>query len=127
MAYPKITYVDANGDAQVLLFQMPPVKHPAAWKTAERTDSFATAGDKQSWHQRTDNFLDINMSYATRGEEIESWNQFLDFALTGDEFEYYPDADADVHETYTLDDTDYKPEFAFLDTFQFQLKLRKAV
>lgn len=127
MANPKIMYTDSNDEAQALLFRYPPVKKPGSWLGAVRTDTIATAGDKQSWHFRTDEFLDLNMAYVEIGEDFDAWDQFLRFALTGDEFEYYPDADVDVHFTCTLEDTDFKPDFVAYGLRQFQLKLRKAV
>lgn len=137
MSYPKIIYnVEGLGD-QTLTFSFPPVEKAGAdlvhEKKANREDTISVAGLKQSWFLHTDNFRTLQMNFVPI-EDLVSWETFIDFALEGHAFDYYPDASQPEFVSYTLDDTDWKPAYsqkgvsAGVSGLQkFTLKLRKEV
>lgn len=126
MAFPKITYND--GAAQTLPFYLPPIGKPFAWRDAVRHDSVSSGGVKQTAVERVDEFLEINMAFVEPTDDIAAWHAFMTWAILGGEFEYFPDADVDVSDTYTLEDTTWKAERAAArQWYKFKLKFRKAV
>lgn len=128
MAYPKIQWTDADGNQHTVLFQLPPTSKPYRDREATRTDTLSTAGVKQSVWLRTDDFLDITMNYVEVEDDIQAFDDFMDFALQGNSFLYFPDAENDQDSTsYTLEDTSWKPQFACYRYFKFVLRFRKEV
>ncbi|HET9179022.1 MAG TPA: hypothetical protein VFQ24_11755 [Terriglobia bacterium] len=92
MANPKIVYTPAGGGEQVLNFSSAPRQQPGYSKSAVRHDNISTAGVRESVLERIDTFLEINVDYIQAGNDLAGWSAFLDFALTGGPFAYYPDA-----------------------------------
>lgn len=120
MAYPKIVY-----NTTTLLFSFPPVDKPGANElVAERHDSYSTSGLKQSVWERTDEYLELQMKFVPQ-TDLAAWTAFLQWALQGNSFYYYPDADVDSFTTFTLDDTSWKPGFNFKTISKFTLRMRK--
>jgi hypothetical protein len=110
MAYPKIQYLDRTGTAQTLLFQLPPINKPYVWKEAQRHDIFASGGEKQSTIERVDQFFAIEMPAIFSGDDADGWQQFLDFAIQGGQFQYFADSDIDDSTACTVEETTSKLE-----------------
>jgi hypothetical protein len=123
MAFPKITY--NNGTAQTLTFTYPPVAKPGVDDLEQqRTDSISLSGLKQSISVRTDDFFNLQMDFVPIAD-LPAWQQFMQYALTGVQFQYYPDASIGVFTTFTLEDTKWLPTRAFFGTAKFKLRFRK--
>jgi hypothetical protein len=124
---PKITY-DPGSGAVDLLFSWPPVSKPAALeRQAVRHDSDTISGIRQSFLERIDQFWTLQMDYVPQ-EDQTAWAAFLDYALTGGQFTYYPDqTDLGTSTLYTLDDQDWTPDYAFRDFDKFKLRFRKVI
>ncbi len=127
MAYPKITWNDGAGNIGTVLFQLPPTSKPYKSYAATRTDTLSTSGVKQSVWLRTDSLMPLVMEYVQIGDDVEAFDTFMQYALQGGEFNFFPDADIDESDVYTLDDTSWKPEFALFQYFKFVLNCRKAI
>lgn len=118
MAYPKIVY--PSGGGTTLTFQVPPRFVPSWAKAAIRTDSISTAGVKQVILQRIEDFLEFTMEWIAAGSDRDAWKSFLDYALQGGNFDYYPDASQGGHTTYTLENQDLKIEYKSAGRDQIQ-------
>lgn len=132
MAFPKITWNDGAGNVGTVLFQLPPTSKPYVWKRPLRTDVYSTAGVRESSWLRTDELLAIVMNYLTVAgdrDDVADFDAFMDYAMQGGAFNYFPDADIDQSDIYALDpsNTDWKPEFASFQLFKFTLTFRKEV
>ncbi len=127
MSYPKIVYIPGGNTPQTLNFMLPPTRQPEAWKVAIRHDNVATSGVRESVLERVDQFLEINMDWIRSGSELASWQAFLDYALTGANFDYYADGSSLFSDTCVLEDTEAKLEFKASGFYSLTLKLRKAV
>ena len=127
MSYPKIVYTPIGSTPQTLTFSLPPTRQPGAWKVAVRHDNVSTSGVRESVLERMDQFLEINMDWIQSGSELAAWQSFLDFALTGATFDYYPDASAPLLTTCVLEDTETSLEFKAAGFYSLTLRLRKAV
>ena len=106
MAYPKIIYTPEGGTEQTLSFLFPPQQQPAYQKTAVRHDNVSAAGIRESVLERTDEFLEFTMEFIKSGTDLANWQAFLDHALTGAAFAYYPDAALGALTNYLLEDTE---------------------
>jgi hypothetical protein len=53
------------------------------------------------------------------------WKAFMYWALSGGEFDYYPDSGLGDHDTWTLADSDWNPAFAFRTMAKFKFKMRQ--
>ena len=78
---------------------------------------------------RTDQRLSIMMNYVAIGDDVAAFDTFMDYAMQGGPFNYFPDADVNQSDVYALDPstTDWKPEFACFQYFKFTLTFRKEV
>lgn len=127
MAYPKIIYNPGGGDV-TLNFTYPPVNKPSAdLLTATRNDSVTLSGRKQSFFRRLDTFLNLQMDFVPT-DDMDDWQDFLEYALTGGPFSFYPDAALTlIHNDWTLEDTDWEPTRGFNTINKFKLRLRKVL
>jgi hypothetical protein len=131
LAYPKIMY-DAGAGPVTLLFSYPPVEKPGPHdghgddRQAQRMESITLSGRKQIFYIRTDKFRNLHMKFVPN-EDLVDWSAFMDYALTGGQFDYYPDADVGTFTTYTLEDMEWKPERAFFGFVSFDLTMRQFV
>jgi hypothetical protein len=97
MILPQITYNDYDavnnptGGAVTLTFLYPPTSKPLFNKTATRTDTFSTAGNRQSVLQRVNESYPIQMQTILAGTDSAAWQRFLNYAVLGGDFNYYPD------------------------------------
>lgn len=127
MSFPKIVYTPAGGTEQTLAFGFPPRQEPACLKTAVRHDNVSTAGVRESVLERTDEFLELSLEWIRAGTDLDNWRAFLDHALTGAPFAYYPDADQSAFASYVLEDTEVRIEYKAPGMYSLTLKLRKQV
>lgn len=128
MLTPKIIYFGGSGFV-TLNFTYPPVEKPGVQdgtsdeRETIRTDSITMTGRKQMFYIRTDTFRVLTMKNVPM-TDLAAWSQFIDIALTGTTFDYYPDATVNSFTTYTLEDTSWAPKYSVRNLAQFSLKLR---
>lgn len=143
MAYPipKIIYNPGSGNI-TLTFTFPPVQKGTMERSTEgnaissnsgnqsRSDSVTLSGLVQSLWFRTDWFKTIQMDFVPF-TDAPKWKAFIDYAMTGGQFDYYPDAATGVFQTMQMEETDWNPEFAFsapdpayLGFMKFSMKMR---
>lgn len=128
MGFPKIVYTPAGGTEQTLNFVFPPRQVPGFQKTAVRHDNVSTAGIRESVLERVDEFLEFTMDFIQSGADLAGWQAFLDHALTGAAFAYFPDASAPGGFTnYTLEDSEAPIEYKAPGIYQLRLKMRKQI
>lgn len=127
MSFPKIVYTPEGGTEQTLTFLYPPQQQPGYQKTAVRHDNVSAAGIRESVLERVDEFLEISMGWIQAGTDLANWRAFLDSALTGAPFAYYPDADLSGFTNYALEDTETQIEYKAVGVYTLNLKMRKLV
>lgn len=127
MILPKIVY-NAGSGAVTLNFSYPPVQKPGAdEKDATRHDTESSAGILQSVVERVVTFRTIQLDSVPQSD-LAGWSSFMDWALSGGVFTYYPDATVGgTHDDWTLSDTSWSPVFAFKTFAKFKLKMRKVI
>ena len=127
MANPKIVFTLAEGAEQTLTFAFPPQQQPGYFKSAVRHDNVSTAGIRESVLERTDEFLELSLPWIRAGADLAAWQAFLDQALAGAAFSYYPDASQAAFDNYLLEDTETKLQWKSSGVYTVNLKLRKLV
>ncbi len=127
MSYPKIVYTPAGGTEQTLSFAYPPRQVPGYQKTAVRHDNVSAAGIRESVLERVDEFLELSMEWIRAGADLASWQAFLDHALTGAAFAYFPDAAQSAFTNYVLEDTETQIEYKAPGMYAIKLKMRKQI
>lgn len=127
MSFPKIVYTPTGGTTQTLNFVYPPRQQPGYSKTAVRHDNVTTSGIRESVLERIDQFLEFTMEYILAGADLADWQAFLDFALTGAAFAYYPDASQTAFTNYLLENADAKVEYKGPGVYTLALKMRAQV
>jgi hypothetical protein len=123
---PKIIYDPGAGPA-TLNFLRPPRRVPGYSREATRHDNLATSGVREAVLERVDQFLEIEMDYVALGSDVSAWAAFLDYALQGGQFSYYPDALGTAFTNYWLEDTNWKAEYQHAGQYTFKLKFRQVV
>jgi hypothetical protein len=127
MGYPKIVYTPSGGSEQTLNFSYPPRQQPGYLKTAVRHDNISTAGVRESVLERIDTFLEFTMDYLQAGTDLADWSEFLDYALTGGVFAYYPDASQAAFINCLLENTDAQIAYKAPGVYSLTLKFRQQV
>lgn len=127
MSNPKIVYTPAGGTEQTLSFVHPPRQQPGYRKTAVRHDNVSTAGIRESVLERIDLFLEFTVEWIRAGTDLANWQAFLDYAMTGAPFAYYPDAAQAAFANYLLEDTDATVEYKAPGVYTLKLKFRVQV
>jgi hypothetical protein len=127
MANPKIVYTVAGGSEQTLSFSSFLRQQPGYLKTAIRHDNISTAGVRESVLERIDAFLEFTMDYIQAGSDLADWAAFLDAALSGAAFAYYPDASQAGYVNCLLENTDAQIAYKAPGFYSLTLKLRQQV
>ncbi len=126
MGWPQITWTDGT-TTNTLAFTYPPT-HVAAYNAvAKRHDNVSSSGVRESILERIDNFLEIAMATVLSGADVENWNNFMQFALAGNQFQYYPDSSLSSFTNYLLEDTTWQAAYRAPGLYRFKLKFRQAV
>lgn len=124
MANPQIIYTPAGGTQQTLSFTAPPQQQPAYEKSAVRHDNVSTAGIRESVLERIDQFMEISLDWIRAGSDLANWTAFLDFALTGAAFAYYPDSSVNAYTNYVLEDSGATLAYKGPGVYSLKLKFR---
>jgi hypothetical protein len=127
MANPKIVYTPAGGSEQTLNFALPPRDVPAYQKVAVRHDNVSAVGIRESVLERTDEFMEFSMDFIKSGTELANWQAFLDHALTGAAFAFYPDASLSTFTNYLLEDSDVTVARKAPGVYSLTMKMRKQI
>ncbi len=128
MGNPKITYTPiGSGSVSTLVFQRPARFVAAYNRAAARHDNISTAGTKETVVERVDEFLELTLERVSQGTDVDAWDTFMQNALQGVEFNYFPDKDQPGFATFTLEDTNWSAEYRSLGQFSFRVRFRKAV
>jgi hypothetical protein len=91
---------------------------------ATRHDSFTSSGIKQSVLERIDTVTTLTF-VACPATEMDSWQAFFTWALSGGVFAFRPDAtDHLTWYEYTLDSMDFVPKWTSFNNFSVELKVR---
>jgi hypothetical protein len=126
MGYPQITYY--SGSTLVTLpFTYPPRNVAAYNSVATRHDNISSSGVRESILERIDNFREIEMQTVLSAADVASWNAFMQYALQGGQFSYYPDASQNTFTNYWLEDTTWKAGYKAPGIFSFKVKFRQVV
>jgi hypothetical protein len=87
-------------------------KPMAPQQNVVRHDSITSSGIKQSVVERREKFLPLNWPFVPQAD-IAEWTTFMNWALDGQVFTYYPDStDPTTHTDYSLEDTNWLPKRA---------------
>jgi hypothetical protein len=127
LVLPQIIY---NGT--ILSFTFPPVSKPGPQDgtSDERNrvgaDSITSSGLKQSITERVEIFRELEMEFVPF-TDMAAWAAFIDWAIQGNPFDYYPDVTLSAFDSWTLEDTNWPPKFNFRGFAKFTLKMRKLV
>ena len=126
MANPAIVYPCGSTSA-TLLFQRPPRRVPAYSAVAVRHDNVASSGVRESVLERIDNYLDLDLEWVGIGSDVEAWGQFMNYALQGGAFAYYPDCSQSSFTNYWLEDTNWTAAYKAAGQYSFHLKFRQVI
>lgn len=139
MLLPRIQYNPGSG-AMSLDFTYPPVHKPGADElVAFRTDTFSDSGiGRQSITSRIETFRTLEFAYVPV-VDLDAWTAFMQYALTGGVFTYYPDRNnTELHDDWSLTDptntgdastgsTDWSPAYVCRGLNSFTLRMRKEI
>jgi hypothetical protein len=138
---PKIVYTPLETTSPVTLnFSRPPRRATAYNSVAARHDNISTAGVREVVIERVDNFLEFEMEWVALGADVAAWDSFMQQAIQGVEFDYYPDASLPSYTTYTLeqgsgatsgaggtDDIAWRPEYKSAGQYTYTLVFRQVL
>lgn len=111
----------------LLVFNLPPRFVPYKSYQVTRHDNVSSAGVRETVYERTDEFLEFTMEYVKIGADIQAWDAFIQYALQGGPFNFFPDSTIFVWTTYTLEDTTWQAAYKSLGMFTFKVRMRRWV
>lgn len=127
MAFPKIVW--PSSPATTLLFTWQPLAWTPVHTEGVRHDTIASAGDQQSVLERLETLQVLRMHFIGYADLVNNWSPFLNSALAGDPFDYYPDAALGGFTTFILTDVITEPEWEFNNmteaVYRLDLRMRK--
>jgi len=104
---PQIQYPAAS-PTTTLSFTLPPIKKAGPYGVADQElcggVSLTLSGKKQVMWQRTDTFLHLIMDDVPWAD-MPAWQAFIDYALQGNTFLYWPDVAGTAYDEYWLEDS----------------------
>jgi hypothetical protein len=122
---PKIIY--PSGGPNSFTFLLAPRMVPYRDYAVVRHDNISSSGAVERIFERRDDFLSFSMEYVFNDTDVAAWDAFMQVALTGQAFDYYPNSLVGAFTTYLLEATTWTPAFKQLGAFHFQCKFRKRV
>ena len=66
--------------------------------------SLSISGKRQVMYLRTDQFFHLVFDASVPWADMHAWQSFIQYAIQGGSFLYYPDASATAFDEYVLDD-----------------------
>src|SRR5260370_24907876 len=102
MANQQIIYDRGTGPVTFSL-QRGPGRLPAYEIAQERKDNVSSAGVREAIALRQDSFLELAMEWVGTGADVQAWAAFMQYALKGGAFSYYPDASQSAFTNYWLE------------------------
>lgn len=122
---PKVVY--PTGGGTTFTFTFPPRLVPYKVYEAVRHDNLSSAGVKESIYERTDEFLVFTMENVKAGSDISGWDSFIQSALQGIPFDYYPDSTVGSFTTYVFEGFGWSADFKSVGMYTFGMRFRKRV
>jgi hypothetical protein len=121
---PKIIYDPGTGPV-TLTFTYPPVSKevPDALEALVH-DSITSSGLRQRMVERVDTVKTLTMENVPWADAA-NWAAFINYALLGGSFSYYPDATATAFQTWELSDNKFSPTFNARGLSKFTLRIRQ--
>jgi hypothetical protein len=126
MSLPKIVYTPAGGSETMLTFSAPARFVPGYARQAVRHDNVSGAGIRESVLERIEDVVEIALEWIPAAD-LAAWQAFLDHALTGAIFAYYPDAGLSSFTNYLLEDTEVILAGKSPGQYSVRLKMRKQI
>jgi hypothetical protein len=126
MAYPQIIYNPGSGNV-TLPFFYPPKNITGFNMEAVAHDNISSAGVRERIIERIDNFLEFDMPAVIMGSDLSNWQAFLQYALAGGQFSYYPDASQSAFTNYWLDDAKQVADYSNPAIYKLKLRFRQVV
>lgn len=115
------------GPVTTLQFRFPPVKQPYRDYAAVRHTNIASSGVQENVWERTDAFLDVDMEWVVGAADVAAWDTFIQQALQGAFFQYYPDASVGSYTLYYLADDKWVSEYLSPQAWKFRARFRQRV
>ena len=125
---PKIVYPSGGGTTLNLEYY-PRFVAAENYEATRSTNEFS-GGQSEAIYTRTDTFLELSIMYvgnSRTSNEILGWFNFMEYAMYGGAFDYYPTRSTSSHDTYTLEDRDWTAAYEQLATYQFKVTFRKYI
>ena len=126
MANPQIIYNPGTGNV-TLPFKYPPHAVTGFSLDGAVHDNISSAGVRERVVERIDNFLELDMPYVAIGTDLTNWQMFLNFALAGGQFSYYPDSSQSSFTNYWLDDARTTAAYKYPGIYSWKLRFRQVV
>ena len=126
MSNPQIIY-DSGAGPVTLAFSYPPRSVAAYNAIATRHDNVASSGVRESILERVDNFLEFDMQAVLAGSDVVDWSAFMQYALTGGQFAYYPDSSQNAFTNYWLEGTTWNAAYKSPGIYSFKVRFRRVV
>jgi len=126
MALPKIVYNPGTGPVTLTILR--PMRFQCGGDyEATRHDNIASSGVPEHILERIDSFFDFTIEWVGVGADLSAWNAFVLYALTGGQFQYFPDGAQPGYTNYWLEGTNWKAPYKSPGQKTFKMRWRQVV
>lgn len=106
-AYPQVKWPAASPTA-TLQFTYPPINKPGPYGVMDQeavgSVSITLSGKRQVLNLRTDQFFHLIFDATVPWADMAAWQIFIQYAIDGGSFLYYPDSGGTAYDEYILED-----------------------
>lgn len=123
LTVPKFVWPYGKQSQSTLTLSFPATKRPGFEKIAERVDNTTPSNARQSVFFGLHEEITLNLQLVGVAE-LAAWGTFIEHALSGGEFEFYEDSTKLAARVVTLEESEKKADYQFVDAYRFTLRLR---
>lgn len=106
MSLPKVVYNPGSGNVTLTFVRGP--RQFTCYYSARVHDNLATGGLRERVVEAKDILIEFEMPALRLTDDFDDWASFMDHALAGNQFTFYPDASLATYYHCVSDDTEFK-------------------
>jgi hypothetical protein len=110
--FPKVVWPAAS-PTTTLIFDYPPTSKPGPYGVMDQeavgSISISISGKRQVMYLRIDQFFHLIFDASIPWASMPNWQTFMDYALQGNSFLYYPDNTGTAYDEYVIEDAGGSP------------------
>jgi len=102
-------------------------KIPFDSQKAVRYDNVSSYGILDVIVERVESFIDVEANYVFKSIDATNWDTFMQYAVQGGAFYYYPDSASGTKIQVTMVEKDFNLAYKAMGLYSFKFTMRKVI